>query len=58
MKVTPSSLISSCLELTIRDEEKKYLFYERSGMNLSDGMSLEEADKAVYREIFGVEFDA
>lgn len=58
MSAQPKTLISSCMELTIRDEEKKYLFYERSGMNLSDGMSLEEADKAAYREIFGVEFDA
>lgn len=58
MNAQPKTLISSCMELTIRDEEKKYLFYERSGMNLSDGMTLEEADKAAYKEIFGVEFDA
>lgn len=49
--------ISSHLELTVHDAEKKYLFYERSGMNLSDGMSLEEADRAAYLEVFGIEFD-
>lgn len=58
MSARPKTLISSCMELTIRDEEKKYLFYERSGMSLSDGMSLEESDRAAYKEIFGVEFDA
>lgn len=58
MKVTPSSLISSCMELTIRDEEKKYEFYTRSGMALSEGATLEEADRRAYFLVFGVEFDA
>lgn len=58
MSAEPKTLISSCMELTIRDEEKKYLFYERSGLEMSDGVPLEEADRRAYFLVFGVEFDA
>lgn len=55
MTPEPKTIVSMLLELSVRDPEKKYQFCERSGLNMSDGMSVEEADQAAYKTMFGIE---
>jgi hypothetical protein len=48
--VTP---ISTWVLANVRDGDLRYAFFERSGMALSDGATVEQADKAAFREVFG-----
>lgn len=38
---------------TCTDEELRYLFYERSGMCIHDGLTVQQADEESFKQTFG-----